>query len=256
MDNTGNGHNSGNYNVISTTDRFNTMMRALYFSGSGTEFLNYGDVDDFERWIQQSFSFWVLPDSHGASADSLKKPILSKWSAPSDLANSSYNILMNGSDLCFILSDGISTDTAKASLSNIFLGQWSHVVITFNYGITKIYINNVLVTDTILSVSQIMDSNRDFKVGDWYQSDDANFSSFQGKIDDLGIWNRELDVCEVDALFTGNICLTASLHPKELEKPELIGITDLLGRKTIFQPNTPLIFIYSDGSTEKVFHFE
>jgi hypothetical protein len=36
----------------------------------------------------------------------------------------------------------------------------------------------------------------------------------------------------------------------------LLKIIDLLGRETEFIPNTPLIYIYSDGSTEKVFRVE
>ena len=37
---------------------------------------------------------------------------------------------------------------------------------------------------------------------------------------------------------------------------ELIKITDLMGRETPFMPNTPLIYIYSDGTAEKVFILE
>jgi PKD repeat protein len=37
---------------------------------------------------------------------------------------------------------------------------------------------------------------------------------------------------------------------------ELIKITDLMGRETEDVPNTPLIYIYSDGTTEKIFRME
>ena len=37
---------------------------------------------------------------------------------------------------------------------------------------------------------------------------------------------------------------------------ELIKIIDILGRETIVKPNTPLIYIYSDGSCERVFEIE
>ena len=36
----------------------------------------------------------------------------------------------------------------------------------------------------------------------------------------------------------------------------LIKILDLMGRETNFKPNTPLIYVYDDGSTEKVFSVE
>ncbi len=36
----------------------------------------------------------------------------------------------------------------------------------------------------------------------------------------------------------------------------LIQILDMIGRETTFKPNTPLIYVYDDGSTEKVFSVE
>ena len=33
-------------------------------------------------------------------------------------------------------------------------------------------------------------------------------------------------------------------------------ILDMMGRETTFKPNTPLIYVYDDGSTEKVFSVE
>lgn len=40
------------------------------------------------------------------------------------------------------------------------------------------------------------------------------------------------------------------------EKKELLMIIDLMGRETEYRPNTPLIFIYSDGTRERVMKIE
>ena len=37
---------------------------------------------------------------------------------------------------------------------------------------------------------------------------------------------------------------------------QLVKITDLTGRETTFKPNTLLIYIYSDGTAEKVFKLD
>jgi hypothetical protein len=37
---------------------------------------------------------------------------------------------------------------------------------------------------------------------------------------------------------------------------QLLKIVDLMGRETTFKPNTPLIYLYDDGSTERVFKIE
>ena len=41
---------------------------------------------------------------------------------------------------------------------------------------------------------------------------------------------------------------------EELDAParELVRIIDFIGRETTFKPNVPLIYIYSDGTAEKV----
>ena len=52
----------------------------------------------------------------------------------------------------------------------------------------------------------------------------------------------------------GNDC-TSSLNELTTSK-NLIQILDMMGRETSFKPNTPLIYVYDDGSIEKVFTIE
>jgi hypothetical protein len=48
---------------------------------------------------------------------------------------------------------------------------------------------------------------------------------------------------------------SAGINELTLSKT-LIQILDLMGRETTFKPNTPLIYVYDDGTTEKVFTIE
>ena len=50
-------------------------------------------------------------------------------------------------------------------------------------------------------------------------------------------------------------CFTTSVDELTTSK-NLIQILDMMGRETSFKPNTPLIYVYDDGSTEKVFTIE
>ena len=50
-------------------------------------------------------------------------------------------------------------------------------------------------------------------------------------------------------------CFTASVDELITSK-DLIQILDMMGRETSFKPNTPLIYVYDDGSTERVFTIE
>lgn len=248
IDASGNGHNNANYNVVATTDRFNTIMRALHFSNSGTEYLNFGDVADFEGWIQLSFSFWLVPESFGGDSPELFKPIISKWSTPNDALSSSYLIGMNSTDLEVILTDGFTSDTIRTPLNLIGLNNWTHIVITTNYGFVKVYINGVLVTDESTIISFIRNSSSEFKVGGWRKEFDANFQSYHGKIDDLGLWNKELDACEVEALYSGINCPTSGIDFIQKTDAEPIRIVDQLGRPSEFKPNSLLFYQYEDGT--------
>ena len=48
----------------------------------------------------------------------------------------------------------------------------------------------------------------------------------------------------------GNVASTFNL-PLSTENKELIKIVDVLGRETPFKPNTPLLYIYNDGTVER-----
>jgi hypothetical protein len=51
-----------------------------------------------------------------------------------------------------------------------------------------------------------------------------------------------------------NDCSSSTAEISEITTSKiLIKILDPMGRETTFKPNTPLIYVYDDGSTEKVF---
>lgn len=49
---------------------------------------------------------------------------------------------------------------------------------------------------------------------------------------------------------------TAGLDELNSAEVELVKITDLMGRETGFAPNTPLIYVYSDGTVRRMFQME
>lgn len=66
------------------------------------------------------------------------------------------------------------------------------------------------------------------------------------------------DLCEGFLSDTSSCHQVAFVDLQELSggEVELIKIVDLLGRETHFKPNTPLIYIYSNGKMERVFKLE
>ena len=57
--------------------------------------------------------------------------------------------------------------------------------------------------------------------------------------------------------YCNNDCSSSNAEITELNTSKnLIQILDMMGREATFKPNTPLIYVYDDGSTEKVFSVE
>lgn len=60
-----------------------------------------------------------------------------------------------------------------------------------------------------------------------------------------------------NGLFVLNVSQATANVPELLKKDkELVQIVDAMGRETEFQPNTLLVYVYSDGTVEKVFRVE
>ena len=51
-------------------------------------------------------------------------------------------------------------------------------------------------------------------------------------------------------------CGNVGLNELNTSEPELIRIVDVMGRETAFKPNTVLIYVYADGTTERVMKLE
>jgi hypothetical protein len=81
------------------------------------------------------------------------------------------------------------------------VNQWYHIVCTFNGSKVKYYINNRK-ADSISLSSSIQTSNIPLRFGRRGGAGTYN-CWFNGKIDDIGIWNRALDSNEVKLLYIG-----------------------------------------------------
>jgi len=103
----------------------------------------------------------------------------------------------------------------------------------------------------------------------------ANFSDWSGNINNsfLTTLNPNLTCIEVDDVawsnanwfnidaqtsFSTSCANSCAIGINELSNTpkELVKIVDLMGRETPYKPNTVLIYVFDDGSTEKVFKME
>lgn len=132
--------------------------------------------------------------------------------------------------------------------------SWHFITSTFDGDTLKFFTDGVLDNFTLINSSAPKIDTLLIGCG---RTSTIPFGFFyEGVIDDIRIYNRELTTCEIEELYSSINPCTANVEELVPTDKELLFITDLMGRETEFKPNTPLIFIYSDGTRERVIKLE
>jgi hypothetical protein len=196
QDESGNGNNGTVNGATLTADRFGNVDEAYSFDG----------VQSFiEMNIPQTLSF-----------------SLSTWFNPSILTTGILGIIQH-KDNCtrgagYIIEIQNSSIRYQASncgqcgnicpnyydFPNVFnsnINQWYHMILTCdNNGLYNLFIDNNLI-HTTTNASTLCQFNVPFSVGKHHDGTDLYY--FNGKIDDIGLWNRALTDVEITALYNG-----------------------------------------------------
>ena len=175
--------------------------------------------------VDQAFSldgvndYVLVPDS--ASLDLTDQFTLDAWINPSSLHNDAGNsgrIISklggaggnngyqfgirdnNGELFCEFNAAGepYATNQVIVDLpSAIPVGQWSHVVCTYDNADLKIYVDGVLVGTQPIGAKSVVNSASNLRIG----SNDNNGSFFHGLIDEVEVFSRALTAAEVSAIY-------------------------------------------------------
>jgi hypothetical protein len=202
-DDSGNGNNGVVNGATLVTDRFGNSNSAYSFNGS-----NKISVPNLQSYLFNS------------------KITISAWVNLSSIPNSNFNLVTKyggaGFDDAFSLdvsstnyqlniSPGSTSWTTCVGNSSIQTNQWHNLVGVYDYSnnIFKIYLDGVLLgSNTALSA---MGNALSAKVIFGYYDDPLLVSpnqQFNGKLDDIGIWNRALSPQEITQLYNQNQCIT------------------------------------------------
>ncbi|MHA8096769.1 LamG-like jellyroll fold domain-containing protein [Aquirufa antheringensis] len=212
-DESSNSYNGTITGVTSTIDRFGDSNSAMYFSGvNGTKILT--TYKGITGTASRTISLWAKTSTKFVNHTSL----LSYGGDPNN-GQKDYGILMSnlGSTKPYI---GLATNNPGGyignTFSNIFDGAWHHYVFVYDsslgssFNIIKIYIDGALVSNNVIygSPSVNTTSNLPLVFGQFTSYNGAgagDYRSYQGHLDDIGIYNRALTVSEIQLLFTNNL---------------------------------------------------
>lgn len=254
-DQSSNAINLSNNGVVLSDDRFSNPNSAYYFSGVTNVYLNcVNPSNDLLNAGLESFSIsvWFKTNSTGRKNTICHKR---RMGGTSGLTNfEGYSFYLDTGYIVFTLEDVNSVFTNVIDSTNYDDGSWHHAVIIRDIAedSIKLYVDGTYRTASMDNTTATTSSTSDFFIGKWEAYDDYGFL---GDLDDVGVWKSALTECQVIELYTTQNCDASVIEINDNSK-YLIQIIDLMGRETEFKPNTPLIYIYSDGTTEKVYRMD
>jgi hypothetical protein len=183
-----------NNGAVLTTDRFGTTDAAYNFNGSSQFLIRNTPSFTFNPTSTFTVSLW-----HNRNTSSVVGiPIMHA----TNTAGNFIWIFQTGAT-----SMQFGTNKQQASWiwaqSTSTTNVWTHIVLVYNAGVMTLYKDNVAVGTGTFNHTGVTSATLPLYIG---RGIGGNY--FNGKIDDIGIWNRCLSACEISDLFTATNTLT------------------------------------------------
>jgi len=172
-----------------------------YFNGSSTiEFASSSNFDKVGISDKITLCSWININQHGSEYTG----IVGRYNTYTSNNDRQFLLTRNSLDnkYGFLLSSaGITFDASVLTNSELSTGQWYHLCGTSN-GTVKLYLNGVLQTQTATLSGGIKDIvNSSLFIGRFGR----NNSFFNGKIDEVLLFNRDLSANEIKALYNSSL---------------------------------------------------
>ncbi len=199
-----NSNDGTNVGTDNTTGKINT---AYDFISGNSDYINFGDLDSTTGEI--SVSLWVNFDSIASQESIIRKGF--------DGSNLPYSIYKSNTELSFGFYDG-SWHQADYNTGTLSASTWYNLVLTYDGSTIRGYVNGVSVANETYSGS-IPTSTRNLYLGS-YDNEGTPSNFFSGKIDEVGLWERDLIISEVTQLYNSGDGI--SWQPNETDSPPIV----------------------------------
>jgi hypothetical protein len=206
-DESGNGNNGTINGATLTTDRFGISGKAFDFDGISNDIVVQNSNILNITGTEISISYWLYYQNP-TTQYTFKGISKGGWDA-----QGGYELIFRGGPNNSSLEiNGAAGGTYCESI-NQFSNQWINIIAVVNNGINKIYINGIEQT-TLTTGNGLINLNASSLPLYFGRREPLNsYAGFlDGKLDDIGIWNRALTQQEITSLFNSQNCnLNASI---------------------------------------------
>ncbi len=185
-----NAANLTNNNAVLTADRFGAANSAYSFNGINQNLINSTPNFTFNPASSFTVSFWYNRNSTSVNGVLIMNATNAAgnfiWIFQAGPTNSQYGT--NKQQFAWIWAPTTSTTSV-----------WTHIVCVYNAGAMTLYKNNVQVATATYTHTNVTSAVMPLYVGRGVGGDFYN-----GKMDDIGIWNRALTTCEINDLYNSS----------------------------------------------------
>ncbi|WP_396195611.1 LamG-like jellyroll fold domain-containing protein [Flavobacterium sp.] len=204
-DDSGNGNNGTVNGATLTTDRFGNSNSAYSFNGVSNT-ISYNSTFVFNQNSDGALSFWF--ENQSILSNIYSTLFFSKTTLGE---NNRYNLYLQplAGNLLRLTLDYRESNSNLHILNTyqpITNNVWNNLIISRSLNVYSLYLNGILVGTVTDSTPNLPN-----EIGWLIGSNPNGFGVpifYQGKIDDIGFWNRALTQSEVTQLYNQNQCFT------------------------------------------------
>ena len=213
IDASGNGNNGTVSGATLGSDRNGNSNSCYDFNGQG-DFIQCQPLLQLDNSPYMTLSCWFKIEGQNTNLDCVNgcAQYLLSQGIDASTGNSFFGLAYNQSVVpyAFGIANGYSNLFINSLAGTADFSGWNHLVLVFSFGVNKLYLNGSLVaTDNYMGV--VSSQNLPLFFGKY--NGDASFPYYlNGKLDDIGVWNRALTESEVADLYIG-CAVSATLQP-------------------------------------------
>jgi len=201
-DESGNGNNGTVNGATLTTDSFGNPNSAYSFNGTSSYISVTNNASlNFAANNKITVGMWFYPTAYPDVDVVSHRCFISKQTG-SGTTQQGFSCSFQNNPVTLTTRNGSSDNMGYASYTYALpLNQWCHIVMVYDNGDGYFYYNGNLVQTNLSQVSTIGDNTSDLYIGKATWSN-INADPFAGKMDDIIIYNRALNLTEVKKLYS------------------------------------------------------